>query len=432
MYGYFGTTIIQAGILFAAIVIFGKLTGYWMETSLFFVTLALGISIWRRNEMYRWLEQRSSRRVTRFPGLWLDMTRRIQKREAEIMAEKESLHQVLTNLHQSLASLDAGLVHLSTDWRINWWNEPATQLLGLRVDFDSEASLFNLVRTPELFDYVTIGQFELPITLPSPITSDTKLEYTVCPIEQTGFLLVIRNVTRFTRLERMRSDFIANVSHELKTPLTVITGYLETILDNQLVLGSGIRAVEQAFGQADRMNSLIKDLMILSQLETTEPDSDPQRIRIEDLMKHTVQEAEEIKKAVDKNATKISVGTRSDAFVMGDWNELLSALTNLTGNAVRYSHNGATITVDFTMRGEDGVIRIKDNGPGIPPEHLPRLTERFYRVDNSHSRETGGTGLGLAIVKHILYRHGGTLEIQSKVAQGSEFCMILPAERIGH
>ena len=306
MYGYFGTTIIQAGLLFAAIVIFGKLTGYWMETSLFFVTLALGISIWRRNEMYRWLEQRSSRRVTRFPGLWLDMTRRIQKREAEIMAEKESLHQVLTNLHQSLASLDAGLVHLSTDWRINWWNEPATQLLGLRVDFDSEASLFNLVRTPELFDYVTTGQFELPITLPSPITSDTKLEYTVCPIEQTGFLLVIRNVTRFTRLESMRSDFIANVYHELKTPLTVITGYLETILDNQLVLGSGIRAVEQAFGQADRMNSLIKDLMILSQLETTEPDSDPQRIRIEDLIKHTVQEAQEIQKAVGKNATKIS------------------------------------------------------------------------------------------------------------------------------
>lgn len=430
MYGYFGITIIQTGLLFAGILTFGELTGFWMETTLFFVSVALVISVWRRNQMYRWLEKRPGQPITQIPGIWLDMTRRIQKREAEINQEKEAAQRILAGLHQSLASLDAGLVHLSIDWRINWWNKPATQLLGLRDAFDKDASLFNLVRTPELFDYVEADRFDLPITLPSPITSGMMLEYTVCPIEQTGFLLVIRDVTRFTRLERMRSDFIANVSHELKTPLTVITGYLETILDNKLVSQGGVRAVEQAFKQADRMNSLIKDLLILSQLETTEPDSNPQRIRIADLINHAVQDANEVKKAVNKEASEISVGSVPDACILGDWNELSSALNNLTGNAVRYSHDGAKITVDFRMRRDQGVITVTDDGPGIPPEHLPRLTERFYRVDNSHSRETGGTGLGLAIVKHILFRHGGTLEVQSKVAQGSEFRLVFPPERI--
>lgn len=432
MYGYFGTTIIQAGFLFAGIFTFGELTGYWVETTLVFVSLALVISVWRRNQLYRWLEKRPGQPLTRVPGLWLDMTRRIQKREDEITKEKDTAHQVLAGLHQSLASLDAGLVHLSNDWRINWWNKPAVQLLGLRDAFDKNASLLNLVRTPELSDYVEAGRFELPITLPSPITSGTMLEYTVCPIEKVGLLLVVRDVTRFMRLERMRSDFIANVSHELKTPLTVITGYLETILDNELVSQGGVRAVEQAFKQADRMNSLIKDLLILSQLETTEPDSNPQQIGVTELINHAIQDANEVKKAINKEMSEISVGSVSEASISGDWNELSTALMNLTGNAVRYSHNGAKIIIDFRMRGDHGVITVTDDGPGIPPDHIPRLTERFYRVDNSHSRETGGTGLGLAIVKHILFRHGGTLEVESKVAQGSEFRLVFPPERIAH
>jgi two-component system phosphate regulon sensor histidine kinase PhoR len=382
--------------------------------------------------MYRWLEKRPGQEMTQVPGLWLDMTQRIQKRESEIAAERDSVHQLLANLHQSLASLDAGLIHLSLDWRINWWNQPASRLLGLRESFDKDASLFNLVRTPELYTYVKTGKYDLPITLPSPITSGKMLEYTVCSIDKTGFLLVVRDVTRFTRLERMRSDFIANVSHELKTPLTVITGYLETIIDNDLVSDAGVRAVGQAFKQADRMNSLIKDLLILSQLETTAPDATPQEFQVQDLIQYAIQDADEVKRAVQKQQTQIVMADCTPKTLRGDWNELSSALTNLTANAVRYSHDGAQIAVSFNLRGEDGVITVKDDGPGISTEHLPRLTERFYRVDNSHSRETGGTGLGLAIVKHILYRHGGTLEIQSKVGQGSEFRCVIPADRLIH
>ena len=432
MYGYFGTTIIQAGLLVAGILTFGQLTGFWIETALVLISGALVISVWRRNQMYRWLEKRPGQEMTQVPGLWLDMTQRIQKRESEIAAERDSVHQLLANLHQSLASLDAGLIHLSLDWRINWWNQPASRLLGLRESFDKDASLFNLVRTPELYTYVKTGKYDLPITLPSPITSGKMLEYTVCSIDKTGFLLVVRDVTRFTRLERMRSDFIANVSHELKTPLTVITGYLETIIDNDLVSDAGVRAVGQAFKQADRMNSLIKDLLILSQLETTAPDATPQEFQVQDLIQYAIQDADEVKRAVQKQQTQIVMADCAPKTLRGDWNELSSALTNLTANAVRYSHDGAQIAVSFNLRGEDGVITVTDDGPGISTEHLPRLTERFYRVDHSHSRETGGTGLGLAIVKHILYRHGGTLEIQSKVGQGSEFRCVIPADRLIH
>jgi len=224
MYGYFGATLIQAGLLAVAILAFGQITGRWIESALFFVSVALVISVWRRNQMYDWLEKRPGTTISNLPGLWVDMTERVVRRERNLIRERDEAQSVLVNLHKSLSSLDSGLVHLTAEWKINWWNAAAATLLGLRDGFDKDAVLFNLVRTPELIRYVEEGNFELPITLPSPITRGRMLEYTACPIRDTGYLLVIRDVTRFTRLERMRSDFIANVSHELKTPLTVITG----------------------------------------------------------------------------------------------------------------------------------------------------------------------------------------------------------------
>ena len=431
MYGYFGATLIQAGLLAVAILAFGQITGRWIESALFFVSVALVISVWRRNQMYDWLEKRPGTTISNLPGLWVDMTERVVRRERNLIRERDEAQSVLVNLHKSLSSLDSGLVHLTAEWKINWWNAAAATLLGLRDGFDKDAVLFNLVRTPELIRYVEEGNFELPITLPSPITRGRMLEYTACPIRDTGYLLVIRDVTRFTRLERMRSDFIANVSHELKTPLTVITGYLETILDNKLVTNQGIRAVEQAVKQADRMNQLLQDLLLLSQLETTAPDPKLTHIRIRDILEHAVHEANEVKKALHREQTQIQIGALAERELLGDWNELTSAINNLVGNAVRYSADGARIELRFELRGDQGVLTVKDDGPGILPEHLPRLTERFYRVDNSHSPATGGTGLGLAIVKHILLRHGGgTLEINSKPGQGSEFLCIFPKERI--
>ena len=430
MYGYFGTTVIQAGLLTAAILTFGQISGRWLETTLFFVSLALVISVIRPNQMYHWLEKRPGVPISHLPGMWVDMTQRVVHRERHLIEARQAAQTQLVNLHQALSSLDAGLVHLSTEWKIDWWNAPATRLLGLRESSDTDAALFNLVRTPELIRYVEEDDFELPITLPSPIATGRMLEYTVCPIRSSGYLLVVRDVTRFTRLERMRSDFVANVSHELKTPLTVITGYLETILDNELVSNQGVRAVEQAIKQAGRMNQLLQDLLLLSQLETTAPDPKPIQIHVQDILEHAVREANELKKALQRERTQIQISQLIEADILGDWNELTSAINNLACNAVRYSADGADINLRFELRDGQGVITVKDNGPGILPEHLPRLTERFYRVDNSHSPATGGTGLGLAIVKHILLRHGGSLEIDSQPGQGSEFRCVLPSERI--
>ena len=430
MYGYFGTTVIQAGLLVAGIIMFGEITGLWLESALVFITGALVFSVWRRNQLYRWLEKRPGEPITQIPGMWLDMTRRIQLREAELLKERDQVQGILANLHQSLGSLDAGLVHLSPNWRIDWWNKPATELLGLRSGFDKDAAFFNLVRTPELLEYVENEDFELPITLPSPVRSNQQLEYTVCPIHDTGYLLVVRDVTRFKRLERMRSDFIANVSHELKTPLTVIKGYMETLLDNDLVADGGQRAVQQAARQAERMHSLLQDLLTLSQLETTPPDPQPIQIDIDDLLQDAKRYGDEVKQVLHKETTTIHLDRVVPLTILGDWSELNSALTNLVANAIRYSPDGAQVTLSAQLRGEDAVIKVQDDGPGIPPEHLSRLTERFYRVDNSHSPTTGGTGLGLAIVKHIMYRHAGDLEIRSTFGEGSEFQCILPSSRI--
>jgi len=426
MYGAFGTTVIQAALLAAAILTAGQITGYWIESSLIAVSVALIISVWRRNQMYAWLQQPAKSPMTRVPGLWFDMTKRIQLREQALVREREHIQELLANLHQSLASLDAGLISLTPGWKIRWWNETASDLLGLRSQFDEDVSLFNLVRTPELADYAESAVFDEPIILSSPIRSNSKLEYVVCPIPQSGYLLVVRDVTRFTRLERMRRDFVSNVSHELKTPLTVIKGYLETILDNQLVSDRGVRAVEQAFKQADRMATLIQDLLLLSQLETTKPEHELLPVRFADLIEHARHDGEEFAKALGKPDTRILVDGTPQGSCEGVWHELVSAITNLTNNAVRYSANGSEIRLG-TAESEDNLcLYVTDNGPGILPEHLPRLTERFYRVDNSHSPHTGGTGLGLAIVKHILLRHQAGLEIHSTPGKGSTFTCKFP------
>ena len=431
MYGYFGTTVLQAGLLFSGILTFGQITDRWLETSLVFVSGALVISVIRRNQLYDWLQKKSDEKMSRLPGLWLDMSERITHRENEVKKAELRAREQLMSLQQSLSSLDAGLVSLTDQWHIQWWNEPASRLLGLRTEYDEEAALFNLVRTPELIRYVEEQNFELPITLPSPITSGRMLEYTVCPVRDSGILLVVRDVTRFTRLERMRSDFIANISHELKTPLTVINGYLETIVDNQMVAPQGQRAITQALRQAERMNQLLQDLLLLSQLETTPLGSKPSVISVKEILEHALREGNELKHALDKQNTQIRLDDISAMTLSGDWKELASAIGNLTANAVRYCPDGSDIRLGFCVEGDHGVLTVTDDGPGIPPEHLPRLTERFYRVDNSHSPATGGTGLGLAIVKHVMLRHGGVLDIQSKPNQGSTFRCLFPKDRLG-
>jgi two-component system, OmpR family, phosphate regulon sensor histidine kinase PhoR len=431
MYGAFGTTIIQGALVATAMFIAGQVTGFWLESALVITSIALAISVWRRNQLYQWLQQPARSPITQVPGLWFDMTKRIQLREQALVREREQVQNLLANLHQSLGSLDAGLISLTSSWKIRWWNDTASELLGLRHQFDEDVSLFNLVRTPELADYAERLVFEESITLSAPSRSGQMLEYVVCPIQESGYLLVVRDVTRFTRLERMRRDFVSNVSHELKTPLTVIKGYLETILDNQLVSDRGVRAVEQAFKQADRMASLIQDLLLLSQLETTKPQQQLLPVRFDDLLDHGFNEGSEYSRALGKTETRLSIeGTLPLLGCMGVWHELASAMTNLVTNAIRYSPDGAMIQLKGFQNDRGVTLQVIDDGPGILPDHIPRLTERFYRVDNSHSPATGGTGLGLAIVKHILLRHRAGLEIDSTPGKGATFSCHFPAEQV--
>jgi two-component system phosphate regulon sensor histidine kinase PhoR len=240
--------------------------------------------------------------------------------------------------------------------------------------------------------------------------------------------MLVRDISQLHRLEMMRKDFVGNVSHELRTPITVITGYLETMQDDrQNIPSRWSRPIEQMYQQSQRMENIIRDLLTLSQLETRSASKQLSAVQLQSLLREIKQDAEQVSQ--DKNQS-FRLECDPDIYIRGNINELYSAISNLAINAAKYTQAGGTIELSASNSAEGLKISVSDNGPGIEAHHIPRLTERFYRVDESRSTDTGGTGLGLAIVKHVLARHGGRLEIRSKVGQGSQFSCLLPADRV--
>jgi len=237
----------------------------------------------------------------------------------------------------------------------------------------------------------------------------------------------VRDISQLHRLEMMRKDFVGNVSHELRTPITVITGYLETMLDDrQNIPPRWGRPLEQMYQQSQRMENIIRDLLTLSQLETRSASKQLSAVQLQSLLREIKQDAEQ----VAQNKQQIfTLDCDPDIYLRGNINELYSAISNLTINAAKYTQVEGRIALSATRTRDGLTINVSDNGPGIAAHHIPRLTERFYRVDESRSTETGGTGLGLAIVKHVLARHGGRLEITSTVGNGSRFSCVLPEDR---
>jgi two-component system phosphate regulon sensor histidine kinase PhoR len=248
-------------------------------------------------------------------------------------------------------------------------------------------------------------------------------------VSSSGYIVLVRDVTRFQKLNQMRSDFIANVSHELKTPLTVINGYLETLIDNELVEGVASKAITNAWSQGQRMNNIIQDLMMLSQLEISQS-AELSTFSLDNVVDQAVQQAHLLKENLDKKQTLIDLSVSGPWEMIGSHNEIYSLLSNLLSNAIRYCPDGSSVNVSIASTESDMLVRVSDNGPGIPEAHIQRLTERFYRVDNSHASTTGGTGLGLSIAKHIVNRHDGELNISSHLGSGTVVECRFPANRI--
>jgi len=327
-------------------------------------------------------------------------------------------------------ALPDGAVTLNQDLQIDWCNRVARQHLGLRLPADRGANLLNLVRAPEFIDYSRQTDWPEPILVRVAIGSQERLlmmQLTAYARDQR--LLITRDVTQIEKLETTRRDFVANVSHELRTPLTVLAGFLETLRDmpqEALTQEQRDQYLSMMHEQAQRMQAIVADLLTLSTLESS-PSAEPHPVRIGMLLQTVRQQVEAL--SAGRHDMQWHIDDSLD--VLGAENELTSAFANLLTNAVRYTPDGGTITTTWERLPDGGArYSVQDTGIGIAPRHIPRLTERFYRVDRGRSRAVGGTGLGLAITKHIAMRHDAELGIASEVGRGSTFSLVFPAERV--
>lgn len=352
-------------------------------------------------------------------GLWgevFDAFHHLQKRNRQA---RNRLQAVIDRVQESTAALRDAVIMLDAQGNLEWWNTAAETLLGLKNPQDSGQPITNLVRHPRFKEYFNQDSYPELLELPSPIDEQIRLQFQVTLYGNGEHLLLVRDVTRVHQLEQMRKDFVANVSHELRTPLTVLTGYLETMLDNT----DGInprwkRPLQQMQQQGARMQNLLNDLLLLARLEATEYPSDSRPVKLRQLLEGICTDAQEL----SGNANHyFSLEAPPALCLKGSETELRSALSNLVFNAVKYTPEGGTIRIKSWQDSNGVHVSVEDSGIGIEARHIPRLTERFYRVDSSRSINTGGTGLGLAIVKHVLIHHKARLEIRSTPGIGSTF-----------
>ena len=349
--------------------------------------------------------------------------RRARKRDERRSAEVE---ETLNRFMQASSALPDGIIILDRADRIEWCNPSACIHFGIDLARDRGFLIANLVRRPAFTEYLVRANFSDPLHTGDP-SGTLALTVQFLPFQETRRIILSRDVTRFARVEAMRRDFIANVSHELRTPLTVVGGFLEQMLEQpDISAAQRARIHTLMLDQSRRMQHLIEDLITLSRLESQAAPSMEERIAAPTLTGPLLDEAA----ALSAGRHTIESALDERLILLGAAEELHSAFGNLLSNAVRYTPAGGSIRITLAAVPAGAVFSVSDSGPGIAPEHVPRLTERFYRIDKSRSRETGGTGLGLAIVKHILARHGGRLEIESNVGLGSTFKAVLPAARV--
>ncbi|MFB4368159.1 MULTISPECIES: phosphate regulon sensor histidine kinase PhoR [unclassified Pseudomonas] len=360
-------------------------------------------------------------------GLWGEVFDNIYHLQRRNQRARGRLQAVIDRVQESTAALRDAVIMLDSHGNLEWWNKASETLLGLKTPQDSGQSITNLVRDPRFKEYFERGNFLEPLDLPSPVNPRKQLQLNITRYGNQEHLMLVRDVTRLHQLEQMRKDFVANVSHELRTPLTVISGYLETLHDNvDDINPRWRRALQQMQQQGARMQGLLNDLLLLAKLEATDYPSDNQPVAVDLLLQAIRNDA--LALSAERNH-RISLEADAGLRLKGSESELRSAFSNLVFNAVKYTQAEGEIRIRWWQDSQGAHLSVQDTGPGIEAKHLPRLTERFYRVDSSRASHTGGTGLGLAIVKHVLLRHRGTLEITSVLGKGSLFtCHFQPAQ----
>jgi two-component system phosphate regulon sensor histidine kinase PhoR len=355
-------------------------------------------------------------------GLWPEIVARADRLKIRARNRKKRYNRLLREVRESTGAIaDAGII-LNADCEIVWFNPAATTLLGLDPSRDIGNRIDNLLRHPAFTNYLNSPD-GTRVTIPSPGHPDGALDVQLIPYSREQRLAIFRDITHETRLERMRRDFVANASHELRSPLTVITGYLDTLADDDEMPESWQEPISEMQRQSHRMTQILRDLIELTRLESAESVAKDEFVDVRRMLRDIVAEFEPRRKR-----PKLTLHLDADSALIGSESELHSVFYNLINNAVRFTPETGTVDVYWRSDRNEAVFDVVDTGIGIPAELIPRLTERFYRVDTTRSRATGGTGLGLAIVKHALQRHGGELEIESTEGEGSRFsCRFEPA-----
>ena len=365
-----------------------------------------------------------------FDGIFDDMAFRMSRISARSSKRKKRLSDLLRRWQETSSALPDAAVVLDKDGNIVRFNPAASGMLGLK-SADQGQYIGNFIRNPRFIHYLLAGDYAEHLEIASPLDIARVLNIRMTPYGKDQRLMLVGDVTHIQRLMTMRRDFIGNVSHELRTPLTVIMGYLETMKDCEDCDKNALKDyIERIEAPAQRMKSLVEDLLLLSRLDTGAPAGlgGGSVINIVSLLKNIVTEAEQL----SHGRHSISLDADSDIRLKGIEKEIYSGFNNLVTNAIRYTPDGGEIKIEWLAYGDSARFCVRDNGPGIAHEHLPRLTERFYRVDVGRSRSSGGTGLGLAIVKQVLRRHDGELHIDSNPGKGSEFCCFFPQARLVH
>ena len=386
----------------------------------------LGWHLWWLRRILARLAARRRPPPPRGNGAWDGLERLLRDAHDGLRGHRLRLLSLLRAYRAAADALpDAVVVLERNSQRVRWFNRAASHLLGLRAPQDTGAPLAQRLQPLQLAGWLSQGRHAEPIPdAPSPVSPDARLHLRLLPYSDELWLLVARDVSRVTRLEQMRRDFVANVSHELRTPLTVLHGYLDMLdPDRQPEWAPILREMQH---QSQRMARLVEDLLTLSRLEAQDGIGEEEEVSMSSMLASLGREA----RALSQGRHTIDVVDEAGVDLLGSPRELHSAFSNLVSNAVRHTPSGGTIGIRFSRDGDGAVLAVRDTGCGIPAEHLPRLTERFYRVSTSRSRESGGTGLGLAIVKHVLQLHQARLGIESEVGRGSTFSCHFGAHRV--
>ncbi|MCG9555718.1 phosphate regulon sensor histidine kinase PhoR [Vibrio sp. Isolate31] len=414
----------ELAFFYAPWVLVGWIFGYLSWLLLAATVLQLGWHLHNQMRLSAWLWDEKRLTPPSGSGNWESLFNGIYRMQQRQRRKRKELTNLIRRFRNGAESLPDAVVVFRGEGNIVWCNKLAQYLLGFRWPDDSGQPISNLIRTPDFIKYLNKQDFSEPLEMSSPLNVERMLELRIVPYTEGEHLMVVRDVTQLKQLEGMRRNFFANVSHELRTPMTVLQGYLEMTEDPDMIVGPmWTKAHGVMTEQLNRMNSLVNQLLTLSKIEAAPMHELDEVVNVPAMLEILEKEAASLS---GEREHKLEFDIDKSLRVLADEDQLRSAISNLVYNAVKYTPAGATVKVRWYQTSQGACLDVSDTGDGIEPQHLHRLTERFYRVDKARSRDTGGSGLGLAIVKHALSHHDSHLEIQSEVGAGSRFHFTLP------